>query len=104
MKVTAKCMNHSGCLKAYRGEAITLDAGAPLICPECGKPLTTVGGGSAQIIKIAAIGIGVLVIAAGAFFGVKAFTKGRGTVENNPTPTPDSTPAPIVETTPDTPA
>lgn len=98
MKVTAKCMNHSGCLKAYRGETITVDAGAPLVCPECGKPLTTVGGGGGQIVKIAAIGIGVLAIAAGAFFGVKMITKRGGGGNANATPEP--APAPIVGTSP----
>ena len=38
----AKCHNFTGCLLAYRGEAITLSAGAPLVCPECGKPVTIV--------------------------------------------------------------
>jgi len=78
MKVTAKCTNHSGCLRAYRGEVIELDSGAPQVCPECGKPLTPAGGGSAGIIKLAAIGVGVIVIALGAFFAVKAMSKKGG--------------------------
>jgi outer membrane protein OmpA-like peptidoglycan-associated protein len=79
MKVTAKCTNHSGCLRAYRGEVIELDSGAPQVCPECGKPLTPAGGGSAGIIKLAAIGVGVIVIALGAFFAVKSMSKKDGT-------------------------
>lgn len=39
MKVKAKCHNHAGCLRAFRGDEIELEAGAPLVCPECGQPL-----------------------------------------------------------------
>ncbi len=69
-----------------------------MICPECGKPLTTVGGGGAQFAKIAAIGVGVLVLAAGAFLAVKAFTNrdAGGTASGEATPAPDATPVPIV--------
>jgi len=98
MKVSAKCMNHSGCLKAYRGETITLDSGAPLICPECGKPLTPVGGGGAQAAKIGALAVGVLVVATGAFFAVKMFTHRGGS--GDATPSPDSTPPAVVSTSP----
>jgi outer membrane protein OmpA-like peptidoglycan-associated protein len=36
----AKCHNITGCLLAYRSEPITVAPNAPLVCPECGKPLT----------------------------------------------------------------
>jgi len=103
MKVTAKCMNHSGCLKAYRGEIITLDSNAPLICPECGKPLTPVSGGSGQVAKLAAIGVGVLVLAVGAFLGVRHFTKTGGTTGTDSGPTPEPSSTPVVSTTSPTP-
>lgn len=77
MKVSAKCMNHSGCLKAYRGEIIELDPGAPLVCPECGKPLAKAGGGGGAV-KIAAILVAVLVVAVGAVVGMKVMKKKGG--------------------------
>ena len=86
MKVTAKCTNHSGCLRAYRGEVIELDSGAPQVCPECGKPLTPAGGGSAGAIKFAAIGVGVIVVALGAFFALKTLKKGDGGESTPPAP------------------
>jgi outer membrane protein OmpA-like peptidoglycan-associated protein len=49
MKVYAKCHNYAGCLLAYRGEEIELPADAPLVCPECGKPLTVVKPGPSKI-------------------------------------------------------
>ena len=42
MSVIAKCHQYTGCLLAYRGEEIPLAEGAPLVCPECGKPVTVV--------------------------------------------------------------
>jgi outer membrane protein OmpA-like peptidoglycan-associated protein len=86
MKVSAKCMNHSGCLKAYRGEIIELDPGAPLVCPECGKPLAKAGGGAGGIVKIAAILVAVLVVAVGVVVGMKVVKKKGGGTEPGPTP------------------
>lgn len=95
MKVSAKCMNHSGCLKAYRGEIIELDPGAPLVCPECGKPLTKAGSGAGGAVKMLAIAVGVLVIAVGAVVGMKLMKKGGGEVaEAEPMPAAETTPAP----------
>lgn len=95
MKVSAKCMNHSGCLKAYRGEIIELDPTAPLVCPECGKPLTKAGGGAGGAVKMLAIAVGVLVIAVGAVVGMKLMKKsGAETTEAEPTPAAETTPAP----------
>ena len=71
MKVTAKCTNFSGCLVAYRGEKIEVADGAPLVCPECGKPLAVVKGGSAAVVKIVIGLAAVAILAGGAFFGVK---------------------------------
>lgn len=78
MKVTAKCMNHSGCLKAFRGETIELDKGAPLICPECGKPLAVTGGGAQSAIKAVVVLLAIGVIALGGFVVSKAMKKGGG--------------------------
>ncbi len=102
MKVSAKCMNHSGCLKAYRGEIIELDPGAPLVCPECGKPLAKAGGGAGGAVKIAAIVVAVLVVAVGAVVGMKVMKKkggdsaepgstSSGQVSDTPSTTPSTT-------------
>jgi outer membrane protein OmpA-like peptidoglycan-associated protein len=127
MKVSAKCMNHSGCLKAFRGETIELDKGAPLVCPECGKPLTATGGGAQSAIKAVVVLLGIGVIALGGFVVLKAMKKGSGPKPADsrevvvaptpePPPIPDSTkppeppappepaPGPVVqEDTPETP-
>lgn len=106
MKVIAKCTNYSGCLVAYRGEKIELEGDAPLVCPECGKPLAPAAGGSAAMMKIAAIAVGVLVVAAGGYFAVKAMKKPgtpapapSGEIAGTDTPgeTPDVTPGPPVD-------
>jgi outer membrane protein OmpA-like peptidoglycan-associated protein len=75
MKVIAKCTNYSGCLVAYRGEKVELAEGAPLVCPECGKPLAVVKGGQGAIVKLAAVAVGVIAIGAVAFFGMKMISK-----------------------------
>lgn len=104
MKVSAKCMNHSGCLKAYRGETIELDPGAPLVCPECGKPLTKAGGGAGGAVKVAAILVVVLVIAVGAVFGLKVMKKKSGeTATTEPATTTEvTTPPSTTSSTPTT--
>jgi hypothetical protein len=73
MKVTAKCRNYAGCLKAYRGEEIELAEGAPLSCPECGQPVTAAKASSAMM-KIIGIAIVVVGIAAAVFFTLPLFT------------------------------
>jgi outer membrane protein OmpA-like peptidoglycan-associated protein len=95
MKVTAKCMNHSGCLKAFRGEPIELDKGAPLICPECGKPVTVTGGGAQSAIKAVVVLVGIGVLALGGFVASKAFKKG-----DTPAPS-ESTDQPVAIATPE---
>jgi hypothetical protein len=62
---TAKCHNYTGCLLAYRGEEISLPAGAPLVCPECGKPLTPETGGGAGAVKWIVIVLVALAIGLG---------------------------------------
>jgi outer membrane protein OmpA-like peptidoglycan-associated protein len=121
MKVTAKCMNHSGCLKAFRGETIELDKGAPLVCPECGKPLSVIGGGAQSAIKVVVVLLGIGVIALGGFVVTKALKKkgsaprpfekkeavvptpapeppGPGPVKSTPEPpVPEPAPGPVVQ-------
>src|SRR4029453_16117790 len=94
MKVTAKCMNHSGCLKAFRGETIELDKGAPLICPECGKPLSVSGGGAQSAIKAVVVLLGIGVIALGGLLVSKALKKGDKPGPKGPSIT-ESTPEPV---------
>lgn len=102
MKVSAKCMNHSGCLRAYRGETIELESGAPLVCPECGKPLVKVGGGAGGALKVAAISVVVVALAAGAVVGMKMMNKKGGeTTEASATPEPiELLATPVPEATP----
>lgn len=93
--MTAKCNNYTGCLMAYRGEEIQIAPGAPMVCPECGKPVVPSGGGAANVKKIIPIAVAVLVVLGGAIFVVKALggKKGGGTTES-PTPAmTEATPA-----------
>lgn len=93
---TAKCQNYTGCLLAYRGEEIQLPAGAPLVCPECGKPVTPVAGGAARLIKwliiIAIAGLLVIGAAVAVIVAKKKFAPGPGGDTGNPTPDARSTP------------
>jgi outer membrane protein OmpA-like peptidoglycan-associated protein len=87
MKVTAKCTNFSGCLVAYRGEKIEVADGAPLVCPECGKPLAVVKSGQAALVRVIAILIVVALLAAGAFFGVKKLAQRNKAAKSEETTT-----------------
>jgi len=93
-------MNHSGCLKAYRGEIIEIDANAPMVCPECGKPLEKSGGGGGGALKVIAILGAVAVVGAGAFFGMKAFKNKPRVVAGEPTPAASTPSTPLVSNTP----
>lgn len=92
MKVIAKCQNFSGCVLAYRGDKLELEPDAPMVCPECGKPLVAAKGGSpvGLIVGIAA----VLVLGAGgyALFGLKK--------PSPPAPKPAEQPAAVAAATP----
>ena len=35
-----KCPNHTGCLLGYHRDDIEIERDMPLVCPECGSPLT----------------------------------------------------------------
>jgi outer membrane protein OmpA-like peptidoglycan-associated protein len=71
---SAKCHNYTGCLLAYRGEEIQLAAGSPLVCPECGKPVTPVSGGAAKVMKWVVMGVAATLLVAGAIFAAQYFT------------------------------
>jgi outer membrane protein OmpA-like peptidoglycan-associated protein len=68
MKVIAKCRNYSGCLKAYKGEAIELAPDAALVCPECSKPLTLDPSAGSRVAKGAGLGILALAVVGAAFY------------------------------------
>ena len=74
MKVHAKCHNYAGCLMAYRGDEIEIADDAPMVCPECGKPLSPVksSGGLGKSLPLV---IGIVLVGAAAFFGVPLITK-----------------------------
>jgi outer membrane protein OmpA-like peptidoglycan-associated protein len=75
MKVHAKCHNYAGCLLAYRGDEIEIADGAPMVCPECGKPVAPVKGAGGAIGKSLPLVIAVVLIGGIAFFGVPMITK-----------------------------
>jgi outer membrane protein OmpA-like peptidoglycan-associated protein len=68
-------MNHSGCLKAFRGETIELEKGAPLVCPECGKALSAPTNGAQSTVKIVVGVLGVGLLAVGGLVASKALNK-----------------------------
>lgn len=73
MSQTGKCTNYAGCVRAYRGEEITVAEG-PFVCPECGSPLEAGGGRGAgpagpgfqgnfkNVLIAAGTGLGLVVI------------------------------------------
>src|SRR5687768_14389357 len=75
MKVHAKCHNYAGCLLAYRGDEIELEEGAPMVCPECGKPVSAVKSAGGAVGKSLPLVIGIVLIGAAAFFGAPLISK-----------------------------
>jgi outer membrane protein OmpA-like peptidoglycan-associated protein len=63
MNRIGKCSNLAGCLRAYRGEEITISEGE-FVCPECGQPLKPLGEEVKEMSRGskmgASIGIGVI--------------------------------------------
>ncbi len=96
MSVTAKCVNYTGCLLAYRGEEIKLEAGAPLVCPECGKPVKVVQGAAGAVVKWALLGLLVLGLAGGAVAALLVFKDKL--VLKGATPTPSPAPSTVAPT------
>lgn len=92
MKVIAKCHNYSGCLQAYRGEEIEIEPGAALVCPECGKAVTTVKSPGVRIARVAGAILLVAALLVGGFFAYRYFT--RPTVPKTASATPAATPRP----------
>ncbi len=89
----AKCHNYTGCLLAYRGEAIPVPADGKMLCPECKKPLTRVRPGVKAFITVliwvtvlGLIGFGVKSGALQKYFTAQA------------TPAPKTGPTPVVTT------
>jgi len=90
MSVSAKCHNYTGCMKAHQGEVIHLSSGAPLVCPECGKPLTmgasAKSSGGKTVLWLVIFGV----IGVGAYFGLQSLSSKPGTTPATPTPPPVS--------------
>lgn len=99
MSVHAKCHNYTGCLRAYRGEDIELPAGTPLVCPECGKALTTVKGGGASFGRLLPWLGAAVVLGVGALLLWPIFTHKEPEKKKDPIPAA-VTPAPAPEPVP----
>ena len=94
MTVHAKCHNYAGCLQAYRGEEIELPAGAPLVCPECGKPLTEVKPPPSPLLRYIPLLILAVIVAAALIFGGSLISRFTSKKEAQPPAETTSTPAP----------
>lgn len=95
MKVIAKCHNYTGCVRAYRGDKIELDSGAPLVCPECAKPVVVVKSANSWMKTTLLLSLGVVLLGGLLAIGYAFFKGGQGgggTTE--PTPAPVVTPGP----------
>ena len=90
MKVIAKCHNYTGCVRAYRGDKIELDAGAPLVCPECSKPVIVSKSGNSWMKTTLLLSLGVVLL--GGLLAIFAYPllKGKG----EPAGGGESTPVP----------
>ena len=76
MSQSAKCKNYAGCLLAFRGEEVRVPAGAPFVCTECGKPLTTVRSGSPALRALPWL-LGAAVVAALGFMLLPLLKPGK---------------------------
>ena len=94
MKVTAKCRNYSGCLLAYRGEDIEIADGAPMVCPDCGKPVTPSTSAGSRIGIIAGAVVLLAIVVAGAVLALPKLLR------KSPTPEPAGTVAVTPAATP----
>ncbi len=84
MKVIAKCNNYSGCVIAYRGDEIELDEAAPLVCPECGKPIAISVGGKSWMKTTAILSAAIIIVGgAAAYFALSMFKR-----KDQPKPAP----------------
>jgi outer membrane protein OmpA-like peptidoglycan-associated protein len=95
MSVKAKCHNYTGCLLAYRGEEIEAAANGPMVCPDCGKPLTVVrstgaGIGRAIALLLTLAGLGAIIYFALPY--LKPYISSKTTQGPATTPIPTATP------------
>lgn len=109
MKVTAKCHNYSGCLLAYRGQEISLDGGAALVCPECGKPVTPLETAASKLLRPLAVLCVLAAIAAGAYLWMRDGKPGTTAASSTPAPAvvapaPPTTPAADAPAAPELPS
>lgn len=99
-----KCTNFGNCKKADTKEEILVSAGMEFVCPECGSPLTEIGGkGSSQFPTVAVVIVGiVLLLGLGGFFAFKAFFGGKSkpVAQNNPIQQNQQSPSPSPQPTP----
>jgi tetratricopeptide (TPR) repeat protein len=73
-----KCAFVGDCDRATRGDVLELEPGADLKCPGCNNPMQLAGSqdedggqGRKKMVMAAAAGIGALVLAGGAWFGLR---------------------------------
>jgi outer membrane protein OmpA-like peptidoglycan-associated protein len=97
MSRLGKCHNYSGCLLAYRGEQTDVPDGQPFVCAECGKPLTEV---KASPVKLIAIGVTTVLVAALAVGGFTVWSKFKSGPHARQTPTPPADAPGLPEATP----
>lgn len=103
MKVTTKCHNYSGCLRAYHGEEIEIEEGSALVCPECGKPVKIAPRSRVLPMNLMISG-GLLLLALvlGLVFGKSLWSKKQSpqpaaVAAAKSTPEPMSTPPPAAQ-------
>ena len=94
MKVNAKCHNYSGCLLAYRGEEVHLEAGAPMVCPECGKAVTASASPTSKMVKVGAGVVALAALTAVAWFLGRPLLTNKTAADSTPAPTPVSVATP----------
>lgn len=100
MKVIAKCHNYTGCVRAYRGDKIELESGAPLVCPECGKAVVVSQSSNSWMKTTLLLSLGVVLL--GGLIAIFAYPMLKGKTDSqdagdNP---PAATPAPGTPRTP----
>ena len=97
MKVIAKCHNYTGCVRAYRGDKIELESGAPLVCPECAKPVVVSKSANSWMKTTLLLSLGVVLLGGLLAIGYVFFKGGtdpNGGDKKDPTPAPVVTPEP----------
>ena len=93
MKVIAKCHNYTGCVRAYRGDKIELDSGAPLVCPECAKAVVVVKSANSWMKTTLLLSLGVVLLGGLLAIGYALFKGGTDKDGGGKT---EKTPGPVV--------